>query len=123
MKWLREFDNKLYTKLNSNLNPKTILRNKKIIIQNVLNYFFKSTRNDNLPNDPVSRFHLGNGAVLEKINFLGNSTPKSLNESLGIMANYLYDLNNVEKNHEKYVIDKKINASKPLLKDFSKINK
>ena len=37
------------------------------------------------------------------------------------MVNYLYDINNVEKNHEKFVIDKQINASKNLLKQFSKL--
>ena len=82
---------------------------------------FKSDRDDKLPNDPVSRFHIGNGAILEKINFLGNESEKGLNESLGLMVNYLYDINNVEKYHEKFVLDKQINASKNLLKQFSKL--
>ena len=45
---------------------------------------------------------------------------KGFNQSLCFMVNYLYDLNDVEKNHEKYVVDKKINTSKKLLKEFQK---
>jgi malonyl-CoA decarboxylase len=41
--------------------------------------------------DPVARFHLGNGARLERINWLGNTAPRAIQESFGIMVNYLYD--------------------------------
>jgi malonyl-CoA decarboxylase len=53
--------------------------------------------------DPVARFHLGNGARLERINWLGNTTPRGLRESYGIMVNYLYDLGAIEANHEAFV--------------------
>jgi hypothetical protein len=39
----------------------------------------------------VARFHLGNGARLERINWLGNNAPRGIRESFGIMVNYLYD--------------------------------
>ena len=42
--------------------------------------------------DPVARFHLGNGARLERVNWLGNVAPRGIEESYGIMVNYLYDL-------------------------------
>ena len=75
-------------------------------------YFFKSERSDKMPNDPVARFHLGNGASLEQINFLGDISPNGIDLSGGLMVNYLYDLEVVEKNHETFVSEKKINISK-----------
>jgi malonyl-CoA decarboxylase len=53
--------------------------------------------------DPVARFHLGNGARLERINWLGDSTPRAIAESFGIMVNYLYDHDSIEDNHEHFV--------------------
>ena len=53
--------------------------------------------------DPVARFHLGNGARLERINWLGNTSPRGMRESYGIMVNYLYDPGSIEANHEAFV--------------------
>ncbi|GGF04832.1 decarboxylase [Aliidongia dinghuensis] len=55
--------------------------------------------------DPVARFHLGNGARLERINWLGNVAPRGIRESYGIMVNYLYDLDLIEANHEAFAQD------------------
>ena len=52
--------------------------------------------------DPVARFHLGNGARLERINWLGNVAPRGIEESFGIMVNYLYDPEAIEANHETF---------------------
>jgi malonyl-CoA decarboxylase len=54
------------------------------------------------PLDPVARFHLGNGARLERINWLGDVSPKGLAEGCGVMVNYLYDLAQIEANHEAF---------------------
>jgi malonyl-CoA decarboxylase len=61
--------------------------------------------------DPVAKFHLGNGARLERINWLGNPAPRGMTESYGIMVNYLYDLGTIEANHEAFVRDKIIARS------------
>ncbi len=53
--------------------------------------------------DPVARFHLGNGARLERIDWLANVSPRGLRESHGIMVNYLYDPGSIEGNHEAFV--------------------
>jgi malonyl-CoA decarboxylase len=53
--------------------------------------------------DPVARFHLGNGARLERINWLGNTAPRGLRESFGIMVNYLYDPESIAANHETFI--------------------
>jgi malonyl-CoA decarboxylase len=55
------------------------------------------------PADAVARFHLGNGARLERINWLGNTAPRGIAESFGIMVNYLYDPDQIEANHEAFV--------------------
>ncbi len=52
--------------------------------------------------DPVARFHLDNGARLERLNARGNMSPKGLKQSFGIMVNYLYDLDKIEASHEKF---------------------
>jgi malonyl-CoA decarboxylase len=52
--------------------------------------------------DPVARFHLGNGARLERINVGGNLSARGLRESHGVMVNYRYDLADIEANHEAF---------------------
>jgi malonyl-CoA decarboxylase len=65
-------------------------------------YFLRAKNERGRPVDPVARFHLGNGARLERMNFLGDTSPKGLGQSHGLMVNYLYDLAAIEKNHETY---------------------
>jgi malonyl-CoA decarboxylase len=55
--------------------------------------------------DPVAKFHLGNGARLERLNWLGNPAERGIAESYGIMVNYLYDIATIEANHEAFVRD------------------
>jgi malonyl-CoA decarboxylase len=66
--------------------------------------------------DSVARFHLGNGARLERINWLGDTSPKGLRESAGIMVNYLYRLDDIEKNHEAYANQGEVAASSAVKK-------
>jgi malonyl-CoA decarboxylase len=63
------------------------------------------TRKPSIRIDPVARFHLGNGARLERINWLGNDAPRGIQESFGIMVNYLYDRDTINDNHEAFVRD------------------
>ena len=85
-------------------------------------YLTESNREDNLPNDPVARFHLGNGAILHKINLHGDQSKKGMAQSHGVMINYLYDLDIVEKNHELFFKNKEVVLSgemKSLKKKYS----
>jgi malonyl-CoA decarboxylase len=52
--------------------------------------------------DPVAHFHLSNGARVERLNWLGDVSPKGLQQSAGIMVNYAYRLGDIEANHEAY---------------------
>ncbi|MBS0452084.1 MAG: malonyl-CoA decarboxylase [Proteobacteria bacterium] len=52
---------------------------------------------DGQPADPVARFHLGNGARVERLNWAGDPSAKGLKQSFGLMVNYLYDLKRLDK--------------------------
>ena len=86
-------------------------------------YFLKARTPKGRLIDSVARFHLGNGARLERINWLGDVSPKGLRESAGIMVNYLYRLEDIEKNHEAYANQGTVAASsavRKLLKNESR---
>jgi len=63
------------------------------------------------PLDPVARFHLGNGAALERINWLGDSSREGISRSGGITVNYVYDLSVVADNHRRYFQEHAVVAS------------
>ena len=119
-KWIRNKSPKVDIKLEKCVTREHFLKNHDLIMHHVGNYFMKSDRPDGLPNDPVARFHLGNGASLEQVNFLGDSSKNGKSLSAGIMVNYLYNLDKVEKNHELLISEKKINFSKLVKKDLLK---
>ena len=63
------------------------------------------------PLDPVARFHLGNGAALERLNWMGDISQTGMARSAGLMVNYVYSLREVERNHERYFREHAIAAS------------
>ncbi len=79
-------------------------------------YFLKARRADGRVIDPVARFHLGNGARLERINPIGDLSEKGLAESLGVMVNYQYDLAEIERNHEAFANQGVVAASSAVKK-------
>lgn len=81
-------------------------------------YFLKAKTAKGLPVDSVARFHLGNGARLERIDWLGDVSRKGLRESAGVMVNYLYRLDDIEKNHEAFVNAGEVAASSAVKKMF-----
>jgi malonyl-CoA decarboxylase len=68
------------------------------------------------PLDPVARFHLGNGARLERICWPADVSPNGMAASAGVMVNYLYDLKRVEDNHEAFANDHAVIASEAVRK-------
>ena len=76
------------------------------LMKQSIRYLTESDRTDGMPNDPVARFHVGNGASLERINLHADPSEKGQLQSYGIMANYLYDLDVVEENHELFFKNK-----------------
>jgi malonyl-CoA decarboxylase len=79
-------------------------------------YFLKARTAKGRLIDSVARFHLGNGARLERINWLGDISQKGMRESAGIMVNYLYRLEDIEKNHEAYANQGEVIASSAVKK-------
>jgi len=91
------------------------------VLEPLAAYYFLRARNPKgRVIDSVARFHLGNGARLERINWLGDLSPKGLRESAGVMVNYLYRLDDIEENHEAFANNGEVVASnsvKKLLKN------
>ena len=65
-------------------------------------YFLQARDRRGRQIDPVARFHLGNGARLERLDFLGDRSAKGLQQSHGLMVNYLYAPDEIEANHEAF---------------------
>jgi malonyl-CoA decarboxylase len=65
-------------------------------------YYMRGRNGRGLPADAVARFHLGNGARLERLDWLADTSERALAQSHGLMVNYLYDLDYIERNHEAY---------------------
>lgn len=97
-------------------NPETTAQLRGVIEPLAAYYFLKARTPKGKLIDSVARFHLGNGARLERINWLGDLSPKGLRESAGVMVNYLYRLDDIEKNHEAYANDGEVVASSAVKK-------
>jgi malonyl-CoA decarboxylase len=74
-------------------------------------YYLRGRNSRGLPADAVARFHLGNGARLERLDWLADTSERALKQSCGLMVNYLYDLDYIERNHEAYAQQRAIVAS------------
>lgn len=75
-------------------------------------YLLEAKRGDGTPADPVARFHLGNGAMIHAVHAGADLSPNGLKQSNGVMVNYLYDLSQISTNHENFVCEKAVTASK-----------
>ena len=93
-----------------------IVSNKVAITKLVAHYLMNEKNHKQLPINDVCRFHLGNGAIIDDIVINANISEVGLNRSFGVMVNYLYELKNIEKNHEEYINNKTIIISDKLKK-------
>ncbi|MDC1375845.1 malonyl-CoA decarboxylase, partial [bacterium] len=87
---LRKWISNKYPKFDINLEkfkkPEQFLKVHETMMGYIGNYFLNSDRSDKMPNDPVARFHLGNGASLEQINYLGDDSLNGIKLSAGLMV-------------------------------------
>ena len=74
-------------------------------------YLLRARGRNGRPVDPVARFHLNNGARLERLNWLGDLSARGLSQAAGFMVNYLYDVFQIERNHEAFARDGRVIAS------------
>ncbi|HEY5293102.1 MAG TPA: malonyl-CoA decarboxylase family protein, partial [Burkholderiales bacterium] len=79
--------------------PETSVRSE---LMRLCAYYLQHAKHDNEPADAVARFHLGNGARMERLNWLADSSEAGMARSAGLMVNYVYRLKDVERNHEAY---------------------
>ena len=91
-----------------------IASNRQAIIKLVSHYLMNEKNKKGRPINDVCRFHLGNGAIIDDINVNANVSEVGFKRSFGVMVNYLYELKNIEKNHEDYINNKKIIISDKL---------
>ena len=98
------------------LGDSRIVRNKEAIIKLVAHYIVNEKNEKGLPVNDVSRFHLGNGAIVDDIVVNANISETGFKRSYGVMVNYLYELKNIEKNHEEYMNNNKVIVSDKIKK-------
>jgi malonyl-CoA decarboxylase len=84
-------------------------------------YLLHAKRPDRAPLDSVARFHLANGARLERINWMGDRSPTGIRRSFGLTANYVYRRDDVEKNHEAYARGFRVVAARSLVRMAARI--
>ncbi|MGH6741831.1 MAG: malonyl-CoA decarboxylase [Bradyrhizobium sp.] len=92
-------------------NPENAAKLQEPLIRAVAWYFLRARNRRGLPVDSVARFHLGNGARLERINWLADTSEKAMAQAFGLMVNYQYDLDDIETNHEAYAETRTVAAS------------
>ncbi len=98
------------------LDELTKARRDKLLGQMAAQYLLRARTSSGRVIDPVARFHLGNGARLERINVGGNLSARGLRESHGVMVNYRYDLAEIETNHEAFATRDTVVASSSVRK-------
>jgi malonyl-CoA decarboxylase len=86
------------------------------LLQRLCAWYLLHARQGEEPLDPVARFHLGNGAALERLNWLGDTSESGMQRSAGLMVNYVYRLEDVERNHERYFAGHAVVASRAVEK-------
>ena len=101
--WLKNEGAKIKMKENNNLSKLVAF------------YLLNGKRDDGLPFDPVARFHLGNGAQVHAVHENADISEKGINQSQGLMVNYLYDPSMIGINHEKFVSENIIPASNEII--------
>ncbi len=93
------------------LDPATTRRLEREILPAAAWFLYHQKKADGKPVDPVARFHLGNGARLERLNFTADTSKKGLRGAHGMMVNYLYRLDEIERNHEGFATSGLVQAS------------
>lgn len=102
-------------KINSAWHRESVLANQfKPLLMRLCARYLVSAKRGEKAKDPVTNFHLTNGASLHRINWLADTSEKGMGQSLGIMANYYYDLGQIEKNHELYMTRSEIQTGKEI---------
>lgn len=98
-RWLRE----------QGLDPESLPKPR--LLAAAAHYLTSARRPDGHHYDPVSRFHLGNGALVHAVHLDADLAARGQKESAGVMTNYLYELNSLEQNHESFANQRQVTAT------------
>ena len=113
---LKDYDVSFLKSQNLKLGDSRIIKNKEAMKKLVAHYIVNEKNIKGLPINDVSRFHLGNGAIVDDIVINANVSEQGFKRSYGVMVNYLYELKNIEKNHEDYMNNNKVIVSDKIKK-------
>ena len=100
--------------------PAIVERARPVMLRLAAAYYLRAKDAKGRPLDPVARFHLGNGARLEQLNWPADVSTKGLREGAGLMVNYLYDLRYIEANHEAYANQRSVAAASAVQRQLRK---
>ena len=81
------------------------------LLMSLCAWYLTTAKRNGEPLDAVARFHLGNGARMERLNWLADTSNRGIEQAAGMMVNYVYRLAEVERNHEAYVHEREVVAS------------
>jgi malonyl-CoA decarboxylase len=121
MHWLGTFDKldtlltpeevEAVTTLLASKSPRSVVNSNSLlykVLPRLCAYYLVKAKSRDKPIDPVARFHLGNGARLERVNWMADSSDNGLAQSAGLMVNYVYDKQALALNHEAYEHQNKV---------------
>jgi malonyl-CoA decarboxylase len=117
--WLTDADRQALVALDEPGWPQAAARTRAlrpVLAAALAEYLLRGRDGKGRPIDPVARFHLNNGARLERINWLGDVSDKGLAQAAGFMVNYLYDVFQIERNHEAFARDGRVIATRAVHK-------
>ena len=109
---MKSSNNNLYNNINNHPSAETLTNNENLLNDLIRKYLLISDRSDDRPNDPVTRFHIGNGASMHQINFLADTSKNAIKYGCSFMVNYKYDMNNIKNNQKRYATDNKVSHKK-----------
>ncbi len=123
---LSESDRKALAILD-NPDPRSLLQAanglQQLVMPLAAHYLLEAKGRHGQPANPVARFHLGNGARLHRLNWLGDVSDNGLRQSLGLMVNYLYVLDEIEANHERFASQGHIVSSREVQRQAKQAEK
>ena len=105
-----------FLRMLSSVTPETLAGDKHLreLLTRWCAFYLLHARQGDFPLDPVMRFHLANGARLERLNWLGDASDTGMRRSFGVTVNYVYRLAQLEHNHEAYARDHAVGAARDL---------
>ncbi len=89
----------------------TLVASLQKVLPPLCSHYLLHATHDGAPADPVARFHLGNGARAERLNWLADTSARGVKNCAGMMVNYVYHLDQIEDNHEHYVREHRVAAT------------